>query len=87
MRQSFGCSQQDDALAVDVHERSGRYDPWWSGFEVVLRGWGKGPVTATLAGESLATRIDAGNLHVSVPDLPKGGQVLIRAGQATPDAR
>jgi len=81
MRQSFGCSQQGDALAVDVHERTGAYEPWWSGFEVVLRGWGTGPASATLAGESLATRIDAGTLHVSVPDLPKGGQVLIRAQQ------
>ena len=87
MRQTFGCSQQEDALAVDVHERTGRYEPWWSGFEVVLRGWGNGPVAATLAGESLATRIESGTLHVSVPDLPKGGQVLIRAQQAPPDSR
>jgi alpha-glucosidase len=87
MRQSFGCSQQGDALALDVHERTGSYAPWWSGFEVVLRGWGNGPAWATLAGESLATRIEAGALHVSVPDLPKGGQVLVRAQQAPPDAR
>ncbi len=79
MRQAFSCSQQGDALAVDVHERTGAYQPWWSGFEIVLRGWGNGAAEATLAGESLATRIEAGTLHVSVPDLPKGGQLLVRA--------
>jgi alpha-glucosidase len=81
MRQDYTCSEQPDGVTLDIGARSGSYQPWWSGLDVVLRAWGSGEAAAELDGQAMPTRIEAGALHVSLPDVLRGGHLVIRAGK------
>lgn len=83
LRQAFHCSSQGGTLTIEIGAREGRYVPWWSGYELILHGWEAGAGSATFEGRQLASRSEAGVLHVSVPDAPAGGHIVIRAAPSS----
>jgi alpha-glucosidase len=83
MRQDYSCAEQGEGVAIDIGPRTGSFQPWWSGLDFVLRAWTGGEAGAELDGQPVPTRMDGGALHVSLPDLLKGGHLVIQAASAS----
>ena len=73
LRQAIAC----DAGSLTFDQRAGRYQPWWSGCDVVIHGWTAAAAHVTLGGKPVAARVADGALRFALPDLPKGARIAI----------